>query len=317
MRRPRSRTLLGAILGACVAALLAVVLPAAPVLADGGPFNVEGPETVAHAENDPRRVAAYRAASGEDGAAIRWSLSGPDSRAFAIDGGVLRFAIDDGVSRFPVPPDYEAPADADAGNDYEVTVEASRGGVAVTRSVAVTVTDVDEAGTVSLSATRPRLGAAVTATLTDPDGVGGRAAWRWERSIRRNAWTVIAGATSSTYTPAAADTGAFLRVTASYRDGHGVGEAVALTSEVVTGSLLTGLHVTTNDSSANPSRALMPAFSPYVLHYAVGCGRDGDTMTVVPAATSGVRLAVDGIQVAGGAAAPVTVGTRRATFTSP
>ena len=221
---------------------------------------------------------------------------------------MLRFAIDQDVSRFPVPPDYESPADSDGGNDYEVTVEALRGGVTVTRSVTVTVTDVDEAGSVSLSATRPRLGVVLTATLTDPDGVSGQADWLWERSIRRNAWTVITGTTSSTYTPMAADTGTFLRATASYRDGHGEGEAVGLTSEVVTARLLTGLQVTTNDSSANPSRALMPAFSPETLHYAVGCGRDGDTMTVTPKAAAGGRLAVDGIQVDGGTAAPVTVG---------
>ena len=128
-------------------ALLAVVPPAAPVLAEGGsapgvdgggPFALKGPGTVTHAENDPRRVAAYRAASETDGADIRWSLAGADGTAFSIDGGLLRFAIDDGVSRFPVPPDFESPADADAGNDYEVTVEASRGGVTVTRSVTVT-----------------------------------------------------------------------------------------------------------------------------------------------------------------------------------
>ena len=307
MRHLPGRALLAAILGACVVVLLAGVLPAAMVLADVGPSAVEGPETVVHEENDPRRVAAYRASSAVDGAGVGWSLSGPDSGAFAIDGGVLRFAIDDGVSRFPVPPDYESPSDADGGNDYEVTVEASHGGVTVTRAVAVTVSDVDEAGTVSLSTTRPRLGVALTATLTDPDGVSGQATWRWERSIRRNAWTVIAGATAGTYTPAAADTGTFLRATASYRDERGAGRAVALTSEVVTASLLSGLQATTNDSSANPSRALMPAFSAEVLHYAVGCGRNGDTMTVTATAAAGVRLAVDGVQVAGGTATPVTV----------
>ena len=278
-----------------------------PGVTSGGLSAVEGPETVVHAENDPRRVAAYRASSGADGAGVGWSLSGPDSGALSIDGGVLWFAIDDGVSRFGVAPDYESPVDADGGNDYEVTVEASHGGVTVTRAVTVAVVDVDEAGAVSLSATRPRLGVAVTATLTDPDGVRGQVTWRWERSIRRNAWTVIAGAAASMYTPEAADTGKFLRVTASYRDEHGEGAAVALTSEVVTASLLSGLEVTTNDSSANPSRALMPAFSADVLHYAVGCGRAGDTMTVTAAAAPGVRLAVDGVQVAGGAAAPVTV----------
>ncbi len=308
--------LFAAIVGAWVVALPGGGLSAVPVLAQGGSTSgvaggglsaVEGPESVVHAENDPRRVAAYRA-SGEGGAGVGWSLSGPDSGAFSIDGGVLRFAIDDGVSRFGVPPDYESPADADGGNDYEVTVEASHGGVAVTRAVTVAVTDVDEAGTVSLSATRPRLGVAVTATLTDPDGVSGQVTWRWERSIRRNAWTVIAGAAASMYTPAAADTGKFLRVTASYRDGHGADKTVATVAyEVVAGSLLRGLEVTTSDSSANPSRALMPAFSADVLHYAVGCGRAGDTMTVTATAAPGVRLAVDGVQAASGAATPVTV----------
>ena len=276
-------------------------------ITDGGLSAVEGPESVVHAENDPRRVAAYRA-SGEGGAGVGWSLSGPDSGAFSIDGGVLRFAIDDGVSRFGVPPDYESPVDADGGNDYEVTVEASRGGVTVTRAVTVAVADVDEAGTVSLSATRPRLGVALTAALSDPDGVSGLVSWRWERSVRRNAWTVIAGAAAGMYTPVAADTGKFLRATASYRDGHGADKTVTTVAyEVVTGSLLSGLEVTTNDSSANPSRALMPAFSPEVLHYAVGCGRAGDTMTVTATAASGVRLAIDGVQAAAGTAAAVAV----------
>ena len=309
--------LLAAVVGACVLALLSGGLSAAPVFAQGGSAPrvisgglsaVEGPETVVHAENDLRRVAAYRAFSEEGGAGIGWSLSGPDSGVFSVDGGVLWFAIDNGVSRFGVAPDYESPVDADGGNDYEVMVEASRGGVTVTRAVIVAVADVDEAGTVSLSATRPRLGVALTAALSDPDGVSGLVSWRWERSVRRNAWTVIAGAAAGMYTPVAADTGKFLRATASYRDGHGAGRAVALTSEVVTASLLRGLEVATSDSSANPSRALMPAFSADVLHYAVGCGRDGDTMTVTAAAAPGVRLAVDGVQVAGGRAAPVAVG---------
>ena len=309
--------LLAAVVGACVLALLSGGLSAAPVLAQGGSAPrvisgglsaVEGPESVVHAENDLRRVAAYRAFSEEGGAGIGWSLSGPDSGVFSVDGGVLWFAIDNGVSRFGVAPDYESPVDADGGNDYEVMVEASRGGVTVTRAVIVAVADVDEAGTVSLSATRPRLGVAVTAALSDPDGVSGLVSWRWERSVRRNAWTVIAGAAAGMYTPVAADTGKFLRATASYRDGHGAGRAVALTSEVVTASLLRGLEVATSDSSANPSRALMPAFSADVLHYAVGCGRDGDTMTVTAAAAPGVRLAVDGVQVAAGRAAAVAVG---------
>ena len=84
--------LLAAIVGVWVVALLAGGLSAVPVLAQGGSTSgvtsgglsaVEGPETVVHAENDPRRVAAYRA-SGVDGAGIGWSLSGPDSGALSI-----------------------------------------------------------------------------------------------------------------------------------------------------------------------------------------------------------------------------------------
>ena len=83
--------------------------------------------------------------------------------------------------------------------------------------VTVTVTDEDEAGAVSLSSTRPALGAVLTAVLTDPDGVtDGITSWRWERSAGRNAWAVIDGAAAASYTPVAADTNTFLRVTATY-----------------------------------------------------------------------------------------------------
>jgi len=76
---------------------------------------------------------------------------------------------------------------------------------------------------------------------------------------------------------------------------------------VVTASLLSGLQVTTTDSTANADRVLTPAFSAGVLHYAIGC-TDNDTMTVTPSAASGVRLAVDGVQVASGGSRSVTVG---------
>ena len=42
-------------------------------------------------------------------------------------------------------------------------------------------------GALSLSSTRPALGAVLTAVLTDPDGVtAGTAVWQWERSAGRN-----------------------------------------------------------------------------------------------------------------------------------
>ncbi len=274
---------------------------------------VTGPASVTHPENGPGRAASYTASSPQDRDGIVWSLSGDDAAHFSIDdpGGALRFHIDPvSPNLFPKPPDYESPADTDLDNEYTVTVTASMAGssTSVTKDVSVTVTDADEAGTLILSSTRPRLGTAVTTTLSDPEGVTGTPVYAWERSIRPNAWAVIAGATSSTYTPTAADTGTFLRVTATYEDGQGTGKsAAALTYEVVTASLLSGLSVSTNDSSANPARALSPAFGADILHYAIGCTEAGDTMTVTPTAASGVRLAVNGVQTASGTGTAVTV----------
>ena len=49
--------------------------------------------------------------------------------------------------------------------------------------VKVTVTNVDEKGTVTLSKTQPRVGIAVTATLTDPDGSISGLTWQWYNGV--------------------------------------------------------------------------------------------------------------------------------------
>ena len=274
---------------------------------------VSGLASVTHPENDAGRVGSYSASSVQDRDGIVWSLSGDDAAHFSIDdpGGVLRFHIDPvSPNLFAKPPDHESASDSDTDNAYEVTLHASTAGssTSVTQAVTVTVSDTDEAGTLTLSSTRPKLGTTLTATLSDPDVVDGTPTYAWERSIRPNAWKTITAATSATYTPAAADTGTFLRATATYTDDHGAAKtAAALTYEVVTASLLSGLQATTNDSTANPGRALSPAFDPDTLHYAVGCAAGGDTMTVTPTAATGVRIAVDGTQTASGTAATVPV----------
>ena len=87
--------------------------------------------------------------------------------------------------------------------------------------VELAVTNEDEAGTVSLSASDPDVDVAITAALTDPDGGLDRVVWSWARSTDQTAWTAISGAASASYTPVAADKGSYLRATASYTDGHG------------------------------------------------------------------------------------------------
>ncbi|HET9460867.1 MAG TPA: cadherin domain-containing protein, partial [Gaiellaceae bacterium] len=68
--------------------------------------------------------------------------------AYSISGGpdAARFTIvpTTGVLTFVTPPNFEAPADVGTNNVYDVTVQASDGGLADTQAIAVTVTDVAE-----------------------------------------------------------------------------------------------------------------------------------------------------------------------------
>ena len=275
-----------------------------------------GPSSTDYAENGAVRVATYIASSEADRDGIAWQLGGDDAEHFSIDNplGVLRFHIDPvDPSLFLQPPDFEAPVDDDDDNVYEVIVLAQGGSASTLKSVIVTVTDVDEGGTLTLSSSRPRLGTALTATLSDPDTVSGTVEWKWERSAGRNAWTVIDRAEAGSYTPTAADAGSFLRVTAAYTDRHSSGKEVqAVAPNVVLAHTLSRLEVTTSSS-----RSMYPAFDPEIHHYAVGC-QDTLTLTLSTRETD-TRLVVNGIQranqnvaveltgLAGGSDIPITL----------
>ena len=177
--------------------------------------------TIEYAENRTDPVATYVAVDPE-GVGIAWSLSGADADSFTIEGGVLTFVKS---------PDYEKPADvvgvspstavADD-NTYDVVVEATDGtGHVGRKAVKVEVTNVDEAGTVKLSALQPAPDVPFTATLSDMDGLSGSAEWQWSKSRSRSGgWTDIDKAASSVYTPDedGKDSGYYLRATAKYRD---------------------------------------------------------------------------------------------------
>ncbi|WP_371036354.1 VCBS domain-containing protein [Rhodosalinus sp. FB01] len=80
------------------------------------------------------------------------TVGGPVS--FEITGGAdgaLFELVNGNELRFAAAPDFEAPGDADGGNDYEVEVTASDGVNATVQSLTVTVTDENEAPSVALS----------------------------------------------------------------------------------------------------------------------------------------------------------------------
>ncbi|MEY1555886.1 ExeM/NucH family extracellular endonuclease [Yoonia sp. R2331] len=91
-------------------------------------------DTAEVAENTTAVAAA--SAFDVDGDTITYSLSGNDAVLFDIDAN--------GVLTFKDAPDFEAPADADGDNVYDVTVIASDGTLSDSADIAVTVTDVDE-----------------------------------------------------------------------------------------------------------------------------------------------------------------------------
>ena len=167
-----------------------------------------------------------------------WSLDGADMSDFMLEGtGMSR------MLKFRSAPDFEAPmggADNDS-NTYMVTVKASAGGEMEMVQVTVEVTNIEEAGTVTLMPTSLVVGSEVTASLTDLDGDVSGTTWQWASADAMDVdFTNIDGADSASYTPVEDDAGMYLQATASYTDGHGTGkmatsEAVMVSADIVAG----------------------------------------------------------------------------------
>ena len=215
-----------------ILALLAALAVGLLFLLPGGPLQAQSSDgTIMYPENGTVLVATYTAVDPEMTAIVSWSLDGTDDALFSIEGGVLMFKKS---------PDYEMAMDDGTDNMYSVTVQATDETNKVgMKEVMVEVTNVDEMGTVALSALRPQSATMLTATLTDPDSADAGATtpnpdgnittgvtWQWSKASSRNgSYTDIEDATSDMYTPVDADLNSYLRATASYTDGEGSGKS--------------------------------------------------------------------------------------------
>ena len=116
-------------------------------------------------EGDTDSLGTYRL-TGTAADTADWSLDGADMSDFMLEGtGMSR------MLKFSSAPDYESPmggADNDT-NTYMVTVMAEAGGETDMVPVTITVDDVEEDGTVTLTPARPSVGTEITATLEDGD----------------------------------------------------------------------------------------------------------------------------------------------------
>ena len=194
-------------------------------------------------------VGTYGATDAETAVAdLKWSLTGPDMGDFEIS--------DDRVLTFKKVPDFEKPADSDGDNVYMVTVVATDDGVddknkmTAERAVVVTVMNLEEDGTVTLSSVQPKIGFPLTASVTDLDGGVMGTTWKWERDTTGTVppgnptpdcsgnldWEDAVdgmGAKTATYTPDAKDEGKCLRATAMYTDGQGMDDAMRVSTNAV------------------------------------------------------------------------------------
>ena len=114
------------------------------------------------------------------------------------------------------------------------------------RKVVITVTNVKEIGTVTLSTLQPKIGVPITASVTDLDGGVANVKWQWwstistagteteapafrnddaAAEINTTVWAKITGAESNTYEAVKKDNDRWLVAMASYTDQKGADTA--------------------------------------------------------------------------------------------
>ena len=162
---------------------------------------------------DITTIVATVAAEEPNGETITYSLGGTDAASFNIK--------DTSVGELWA----KAPLNYETKSSYQVDVIATDPNSLSSRvTLTITVTNEDDPGAMVLSSRAPVVGIDLTASITDPDGGVSSIVWTWSKSSDQTTWTAIAGATSSTYRPVAADVGSYLRATAAYTDSQGSGK---------------------------------------------------------------------------------------------
>ena len=175
---------------------------------------------------------------------MSYALSGT---AFSIDEATGQIMVGTGTM-----------LDFETQGSYMVTVTATGEGGSMEMMVTISVTNVEEEGSVILSTETPRAGAEIMATIEDGDIVdNATVSWRWESSADgADPWAPITGATDASYIVAQTDDGMFLRISVSYTDGFGPGEAVSpATASAVTGNVAPEFATATAERSVAENTA--------------------------------------------------------------
>ena len=245
-------------------------------------------------------IGNYTAADPDALSTFTWTLEGDDADDFGIN--------PQGELRLLSSPDYESPTDSDTDNDYNVTVKVTdNGGLSGTADFALTIGNVNEPGTASISGTLSG-GETLTASVTDPDGSISNQTYQWKRSASAGGMfnNITSNGTSSTYVLVADDVTKYLKVTVSYTDGHGSGKSATsnATGQIGAGnseptfSSATATRTLPENSGAGVNVvggtvAATDSDSGDTLTYGLQSGGDSGSFTIVPA--SGQIQAKSGI----------------------
>ena len=184
------------------------------------PSSEDGQRAVPENTRPGVNIGAAVAATDPEDDSLTYTLRGPDAAAFSVvaSSGQLRTS---GALDFETKPSYSFTLEVhdrlDGSGNPSTMVDDSQ-------NVTITIENVEELGTVTLTTDTATIQARVevTATLEDDDGPSG-IRWQWSRSPDgRTNWVNIAHATSTTYTPTLEeDAGNYVRATATYTDGRG------------------------------------------------------------------------------------------------
>ena len=160
------------------------------------------------------------AAEDPEGNSLTYSLSGTDAAAFTIVTSTGQLRTSEALD-FEAKPSYSITVEVHDGRDGAGSTSTD---IDDTQAVTITLENVEEPGTVTLTTPTGTIQARaeVTAALDDDDIPSG-VAWQWARSPNgRTDWVNIHGATLAAYTPTLEeDRGSYIRATASYTDGEG------------------------------------------------------------------------------------------------
>ena len=221
-----------------------------------------------------------------DSTTITYGLAGEDARIFVVNPQTGQLSVGTG-----------ADLDFEAKPTYSVTVQATdEARNQATITLTVTVTNVDEAGVVTLSPAAPVVGVMLTASLYEPDGNVTSVVWQWDRSLDQSTWLAAPG-DGWTYTPAEADAGHYLRATVSYSDVHGTNRS----AQAVTVNSVPLQPAPTATATAMPPAPMPPA--PTATATAVPPAPTA-TATAVPPAPTATATAVPPAPTATATAVP-------------